>query len=73
MHDSFGTTAADVHMLNETLRDAFVKIFQDDVLQDFRDGIEVLLPEKDRELLPDVPEKGKLNLDDLRQSEFFFA
>ena len=73
VHDSFGTTAADVHMLNETLRDAFVKIFQDDVLQDFRDGIEVLLPEKDRELLPDVPEKGKLNLDDLRQSEFFFA
>ena len=73
VHDSFGTTAADVHVLNETLRDAFVKIFQDDVLQDFRDGIEKLIPEKERGKLPQVPEKGNLNLDDLRQSEFFFA
>ena len=73
VHDSFGTTAADVHMLSETLRDAFVKIFQDDVLQDFRDGIAKLLPEKYRDKLPEVPAKGNLNLDDLRQSEFFFA
>ena len=73
VHDSFGTTAADVHMLSITLRDAFVKIFQDDVLQDFKDGIEKLIPEKFRDKLPEVPAKGNLNLDDLRQSEFFFA
>ena len=60
-------------MLSITLRDAFVKIFQDDVLQDFKDGIEKLIPEKFRDKLPEVPAKGNLNLDDLRQSEFFFA
>ena len=40
MHDSFGTTAADVETLSDTLRDAFVKVFsENDVLEDFKNGI----------------------------------
>ena len=74
VHDSFATTAADVHTLNETLRDAFVKVFtENDVLQDFKDGIEKLVPEKYRDKLPEVPAKGKLEIELLKQSEFFFA
>ena len=36
-----------LQVLNETLRDAFVKVFsENDVLQDFKDGIEKLVPDK---------------------------
>jgi DNA-directed RNA polymerase len=74
VHDSFGTTAADVHLLNETLRDAFVKVFtENDVLADFKNGISELVPEKNRDKLPELPRKGKLDVELLRQSEFFFA
>lgn len=74
VHDSFGTTAADVQVLNETLRDAFVKVFtENDVLADFKDGISRLVPEKHRDKLPELPRKGKLDIELLRQSEFFFA
>ena len=61
VHDSFGTTAGDVEVLNETLRDAFVKVFtENDVLQDFKDGIEKLFLPKYRDKLPEVPTKGNL-------------
>jgi DNA-directed RNA polymerase len=74
VHDSFGTTAADVQVLNETLRDAFVKVFtENDVLADFKNGISELVPEKNRDKLPELPRKGKLDVELLRQSEFFFA
>ena len=74
VHDSFGTTAADVQTLNETLRDAFVKVFtENDVLADFKDGISELVPEKQREKLPELPAKGNLDVEMLKQSEFFFA
>ena len=74
VHDSFGTTAGDVEVLNETLRDAFVKVFtENDVLQDFKDGIEKLVPPKYRDKLPEVPTKGTLDIYMLKQSEFFFA
>ena len=74
VHDSFGTTAADVQTLNETLRDAFVKVFTEhDVLQEFKDGIASLVPDKLKAELPDVPQKGNLDVELLKQSEFFFA
>jgi len=74
VHDSFGTTAADVQILNETLRDAFVKVFsENDVLLDFKEGISKLVPEKYRDKLPELPNKGTLDVELLKQSEFFFA
>ena len=74
VHDSFGTTAADVQILNDCLRDAFVKVFtENDVLLDFKEGISKLIPETKRDRLPEVPVKGKLEIEMLKQSEFFFA
>tara|TARA_B100001996_G_scaffold201803_1_gene154496 strand:+ start:4326 stop:6770 length:2445 start_codon:yes stop_codon:yes gene_type:complete len=74
VHDSFGTTAADVQTLNECLRDAFIKVFsENDVLADFKEGIAQLIPEEARAKLPELPKKGKLEIEMLKQSEFFFA
>ena len=42
-------------------------------LQDFKNGILNLVPEKYKDKLPEVPTKGNLDIDDLKQSEFFFA
>ena len=46
---------------------------ENDVLQDFKDGIEKLVPPKYRDKLPEVPTKGTLDIYMLKQSEFFFA
>ena len=74
VHDSYGTTAGDVDTLNESLREAFVEIFGDtNVLKDFKDHVAVMLPEDLRKELPEVPTQGELDVEEIRDSEFFFA
>ena len=74
VHDSFGTTAADVEVLNKSLREAFIQMFTDnDILANFRDDVLRQLPEEYKTKLPEVPQKGDLDINELRNSEFFFA
>ena len=74
VHDSYATNACDIDKLNESIRKAFIKTFTDfNVLQDFKDDVEKQLPEKLRETLPDVPEKGSLDINVLEKAKFFFA
>jgi len=74
VHDSYATHAADTDLLGETLRDVFVRMYTDhDVLAAFRDEIAAQLPEKLRAELPELPEKGTLDLEAIRQSTYFFA
>ena len=74
VHDSFGTTAADVEVLNKSLREAFIQMFTDnDILANFRDDVLKQLPEEYKTKLPEVPQKGDLDINELRKSEFFFA
>ena len=74
VHDSFGTTAGDVEMLNKSLREAFIDMFSNhDVLAKFREDVEKQLPDKLKAKLPEVPSKGDLDINKLRESKFFFA
>ena len=74
VHDSYATNACDIDKLNESIRKAFMNIFtKHDVLQDFKDDVEKQLPEKLREKLPNVPEKGSLDISVLEKAKFFFA
>lgn len=74
VHDSFGTTAADVETLNLSLREAFIEMFsKHDILENFRDDVIKQLPEKLQAKLPSVPDKGNLDIEQLRNSRFFFA
>ena len=75
VHDSFGTTAADVEQLNVSLREAFIKMFTDnDILENFRNDVIKQLPDDfDVSKLPEVPQKGDLDINELRKSRFFFA
>lgn len=70
VHDSYATHACDFQLLNDTLREQFVKLYTDyDVLNDFKSALE-------REAgvaLPDLPSKGSMDVHCVLNSEYFFA
>ena len=74
VHDSFGTTAGDVETLNKSIREAFIEMFtQHDILENFKKDVLEQLPKELHNKLPEVPAKGNLEINQLRDSEFFFA
>ena len=44
-----------------------------DILKNFREDVLKQLPDKLKSKLPEVPSKGDLDIQQLRDSEFFFA
>lgn len=74
IHDSFGVPACFGNDLWMETRNVFVEIYEKhDVLQEFRDGLVESLPEELAEKLKPLPRKGKLDLSEVRRSDFFFA
>jgi DNA-directed RNA polymerase len=71
IHDSYGTLAADMQQLLDTLRECFVRMYQTDVLTAFRSEVGTVLPEGKE--LPAVPATGTLDLNGVLKSDFFFA
>jgi DNA-directed RNA polymerase len=70
IHDSFGVHATRMgEFLSACIRPSFVKMYERDVLADFRDRL-LLTP--DLELDP-LPTKGTLDLQGVLESEFFFS
>ncbi len=74
IHDSFGTTAAETEDLFRIVREAFTEMYTDcDVLEEFRDEIVRQLPEGLLKDLPELPDKGTLDLAGVLTSRFSFA
>jgi DNA-directed RNA polymerase len=74
VHDSYGTLAADTDMLGACLRHAFVDMYKEnDVLEQFREGIVAMLPPDLKAKVAPCPAKGSLDLDQVLKSDFFFA
>jgi DNA-directed RNA polymerase len=74
IHDSYGTHACDVDILAHELREAFIQQYTEhDVLEEFREAIIKKLPQDLAEEIPPVPNKGKLDLNAVRDSLYFFA
>ncbi len=72
IHDSYGTHAGNAAVMAWNLRNEFVRMYSErDVLRDFRDDLQVLLP--DGVELPALPEHGDLDLNMVLESPFFFA
>lgn len=69
-HDSFATLAADSQKLAEATRRAYVELFSQDLLQDFRAQLQAQLPD---EVVPEVPEYGDLDVRELERSLYFFS
>lgn len=75
VHDSFGTTAGDVEDLTVSLKQAFIEMFENtDVLQTFKEEVKGQVSDEDLKLqFPDVPVKGNLEVDKLKDCDFFFS
>ena len=73
VHDSFATHACDIDKLNESIREAFVGIFKQNLLSSFKLDVGLQLDTETKEKLPAIPKSGNLELDLLHKSKFFFA
>ena len=65
VHDSYGVHACDVDLLNRVLREEFVRIHSEPILQNFLD--------KQRKAHPDLPQPGSLDIRQVLTSPYFFA
>ena len=72
IHDSYGTHAGNAEALAQILREAFIEMYSDDVLHNFKEELTTQLPVK-HEGLPNLPPKGTLNLEVVKDSLYFFA
>jgi DNA-directed RNA polymerase len=70
VHDSYGVHACDVDLLNRVLREEFVRIYSEPVLQNFLDQQRKAHPEIE---LPDPPQTGGLDVQQVLSSPYFFA
>jgi DNA-directed RNA polymerase len=70
VHDSFGVHASDIDILNRALREEFVRIYSEPVLEKFLH--EQRKAHRDLDL-PDVPQTGNLDIPQVIRSPYFFA
>jgi DNA-directed RNA polymerase len=70
IHDSFGCHACDIDELHFAIRDEFIKLYGVNQLEVFRQRMLAIVPDSD---VDPVPESGDLNLEDIRDAEFFFS
>jgi DNA-directed RNA polymerase len=71
VHDSYWTQAGTVDQMNEILRNEFVNLYtQSNVLEDFAESAALLYPGVD---MPPLPARGKLDLNVVKTSPFFFS
>jgi DNA-directed RNA polymerase len=70
VHDSFWTHASDVDQMNIFIREEFIKMYEDDPLVKLKHSLEQRFP---FEKFPDLPEKGKLDLNEILKSTYFFS
>ena len=73
IHDSFGCHAADTTAMNRILREEFIQMYSENFLQDFHEQVKGQLPGKLIGKLPNPPSKGRLELENVHDSLYFFA
>ena len=73
VHDSFGVHAADVTRFSKIIREAFVEMYQTDVLSEFFESAKPRINPEFLKDIPPIPERGSLDLNGVLGSEFFFS
>lgn len=71
IHDSFGVPVADIPTLNATIREVYAVLFQRDLLQEFREQLVAANPDVPEWELPDVPQRGDMDVGAVRDSVYF--
>jgi DNA-directed RNA polymerase, mitochondrial len=70
VHDSYGVHGCDVELLHRVLREEFVRIYSEPVLQNFLEQQRKAHPGI---VLPDPPKTGDLDIRQVLESPYFFA
>lgn len=70
IHDSYGAPLSQAQLMYDTVRESFIQMYtENDVFANFRADMEALA---DKEL-PDIPKKGTLDINVVRQSKYIFS
>ena len=70
VHDSYWTHACDVDAMAALLREQFVALYSLPLLEDFRASLQLRFPSL---VLPPLPARGTLCLENVRSSPYFFS
>lgn len=71
VHDCYGTLAPDTTTSAKLLREAFVEIYRQPILENFTEDVLSGL-EINEEEIPEIPEKGSLDIEEVLNSDYFF-
>ena len=74
IHDSFGTDAAHAGQFFKTIREEFINLYKDqNHLDTFLRQVSYLIADEDMDKIPNLPSFGKLDLEEVKKSDFCFA
>ena len=73
IHDSFATTANRVDDLHSIIRDCVSRMFEVDYLSSLYEDFSRQLPDKFKEKLTKPPERGQMQLQEVKNSLYFFS
>jgi DNA-directed RNA polymerase len=69
VHDSFWTHPCDVDEMNEVLRDCFIQLYEQPLLERLKKSWEIRYPDIE---FPDLPQRGNLDLNEVKFARYFF-
>ena len=69
VHDSYWTHANDIPEMNNLLRSCFVDLYSKPILEDLRESLVMRYPDVE---FPPVPTRGTLDIEQVRDSTYFF-
>jgi DNA-directed RNA polymerase len=73
VHDSFGVPFRDRGLAFDSTRAEFGRLMSGDLLRDWTDEVTADLTDEQREKLPEPPERGELDLEEVKKSWFAWA
>jgi DNA-directed RNA polymerase len=69
VHDSYWTFPSDVPIMSAALRKSFVELYEQPVLESVLESCQKRYPSVN---FPPIPKRGKLNIDEVLNSRYFF-
>ena len=69
VHDSYWTHAADIPAMNQAVRECFIELYEQPILESLHDSLTMRYPDIK---FPPVPNRGKLDITSVRESTYFF-
>ena len=74
VHDSYGTLAADVNIISDATKRAFIELYSViDPIAELKEQLTEYLPDKHKHKITDLPDRGDLDLYKIMDADYFFC